>query len=74
MTTKSAVICTIAIFVATLILSVALIALFIDPRSPAATQRAGQLGQAVGIVCLLPLGAVWISWAARVRKEREQQK
>jgi cadmium resistance protein CadD (predicted permease) len=74
MTTKAAIIATIVTFVATIVVSIILLVVFVNPRSARANERASQLGQGVGMACLLPLGGIWISWAARRRKQREQKK
>jgi hypothetical protein len=74
MTTKAAIIATIATLVLTIVVSIILMVVFINPNSASAKRRASQLGEGVGIVCLIPLGGIWIAWAARVRKEREQRK
>jgi cadmium resistance protein CadD (predicted permease) len=74
MTTKTAIIATVAIFVGALLLATVVLMLFIDPNARDATERAGQLGQGIGLLCLIPLGVIWIMWAARVRKERERKR
>lgn len=74
MTTKAAILASMATVVGAIVLSILFLVIFIKPSSPGAQRRAGQLGQAVGMVTLLPLGGIWIAWAARVRKEREKKK
>lgn len=73
MTTKTAIIATVAIFIGALAITIVVLVLFINPNSRNAAERASQLGQGVGMACLIPLGAIWIMWAARVRKERERK-
>jgi cadmium resistance protein CadD (predicted permease) len=73
MTTKTAIIATVAVFIGTIVLTIVVLVLFINPNARDATQRASQLGQGIGMLCLIPLGVIWIMWAARVRKEREQK-
>jgi cadmium resistance protein CadD (predicted permease) len=71
MSTKAAILASIGIFVALLLIAVVLLVMFVDPSTRRATERAGLIGQGVGMAGLVPLFVIWILWAARVRKERE---
>ena len=74
MTTKAAIIATAVVFGVALILSIALLVMFVNPNSANANERAGQLGQGMAMLCLFPLAGIWIMWAARVRQERDKKK
>jgi hypothetical protein len=39
---------------------------------PGAEQRAQSLGQGLGIVAAIGLGALWLPWAAKVGKKRRE--
>jgi hypothetical protein len=71
MKTKTAVLSSLGVVLAALVLSVVLLVGFVNPNSRRAAERAALLGQGVGLLCLIPLGGIWLLWAARVRKERE---
>ena len=73
MTTKVAIISTVAILLGALLLGFLALYLFIDPRRGDANERAAMLGQGLAMLCLLPIGGVWIMWAARFRAERERK-
>lgn len=73
MTTKRAIIATVAILLIALVLGFGALFMFVKPSSRNANAQAAQIGQGVAGVCLVPLGIVWILWAARVRKEREEK-
>ena len=73
MTTKIAIIATVSIVIGVIVLGLAALFLFVDPRAPNANERAALLGQGMAMLCLIPLGVIWIMWAARFRKERERR-
>lgn len=73
MTTKKAIIATVAIFIGAIVLGLAVMFLFLDPSTRAGRERAALLGQGMALACLIPLGVIWFSWAMRVRKERERK-
>lgn len=73
MTTKVAVIATVAIVIGAIVLGLGALFLFVDFNARNANDRAGQIGQGVAMLCLIPLAFVWIMWAARFRKEREKK-
>lgn len=68
MTTRAALISTLAIIASALALGL-LVLLFARPSS----RNAEMLGQGLGMLTLLPLGGIWIMWADRFRKEREKR-
>lgn len=73
MTTKVAIIATVGILIGAMAVGFAVLYFRIDLGSGGATERAEMLGQGLGMLCLLPLGVIWIMWAARFRKERERK-
>ncbi|MDZ4685262.1 MAG: hypothetical protein SH850_09235 [Planctomycetaceae bacterium] len=73
MTTKAALIATVSIMIGAIILGLSALFAFIDPTAQNANERAALLGQGMGLLCMIPLGGVWILWAARFRKERERR-
>lgn len=73
MTTKVAVIATVSILTGAIVLGLAVLFLFLDPNTRGAEERAALLGQGIAMLCLIPLGVIWIMWAARFRREREQK-
>lgn len=73
MTTKTAIYASIGTIVVVMLLGITIMAISIDPSSRRAEQQAQDIGQAMGMVALLPLGGIWLSWAARVQKERKQK-
>lgn len=74
MTTKVAILATIAILVGGTILGLAVLFLFIDPAARNANDRAAMLGQGLAVTSLIPLFVIWILWADRFRRERERKK
>jgi integral membrane sensor domain MASE1 len=74
MTTKHAVIATTAILFGAIVVGLTVLFLFIDLSDPDASERIDRLGSGFGMLCLFPLGVIWIKWAARFRKEREKEK
>jgi hypothetical protein len=46
---------------------------FINPSDPRAGDRAALLGQGFAFVTLIPLFVIWILWADRLRKQRQQR-
>lgn len=70
MTTKTAVIATVAIVIGAMVLGLAGLFLFSRP-SP---RNAEMLGQGVALLIMIPIGVIWILWADRFRKERERNK
>lgn len=73
MTTKLAIIATVCIVLGAIVLGLAALFLFVDPNARGANDRAALLGQGVAMLCLIPLGVIWIIWAVRFRKERERK-
>jgi hypothetical protein len=73
MTTKVAIISTIGVVIGVIVLGFAILFLFMDPQARNANERASMLGQGLAMLCMIPLGGIWITWAARFRKEREQR-
>jgi hypothetical protein len=71
MTTKAAIIATLATLVGVVGVGLLLLLLFVDPNARNAQERGKLLGEGLALLCMLPLGAIWILWAARFRKERE---
>ena len=67
MTTKVAVIATLAIVLGSMVLGLAVLFLFARGRD------AELLGQGIGMLALIPIGGIWIMWADRFRKERERR-
>jgi len=73
MTTKVAILSSVGIVLGVIVLGLGLLAVFVDPATRSGMARAEMLGQGLAMLALLPLGAIWILWASRVRKEREQK-
>ncbi|HUQ71131.1 MAG TPA: hypothetical protein VM165_16510 [Planctomycetaceae bacterium] len=73
MTTKSALIATAMIAIGAIVLGLSATFAFVDPTARNANERAALLGQGMALLCLIPLGAIWILWAARFQKERERK-
>ena len=73
MTTKVAIISTVGILVGVLLIGFLVLFLFVDLRSGNANERAAMLGQGFALLCLVPIGGIWIMWAARFRAERERK-
>jgi H+/Cl- antiporter ClcA len=73
MTTKVAIFASIGTLVLVILISIVIMVAWIDPGSRRAEQQAQDIGQAMGLVTLLPLGAIWLSWASRVQKERKDK-
>jgi hypothetical protein len=67
MTTKVAIIATLVVGLVAMVLGLAVLFLFAGGRN------AELLGQAFGMLTLVPLGIIWIMWADRFRKERERR-
>ncbi|MCC9605639.1 hypothetical protein LOC68_21935 [Blastopirellula sp. JC732] len=74
MTTKLAIILTIAIAALTIILGCGGIFLFLDPNRSRDLERASMIGSGMGMATTIPVGIVWILWALRVRSERAARK
>jgi hypothetical protein len=74
MTTKAAIIATLAVVVGAILLGLVLLAVFVDPAARDAKERAELLGQGTAMLCLVPVLVIWILWAARFRKERERSR
>jgi hypothetical protein len=74
MTTKRAIALTFGIIAAAIGLGLLVLFWYVDPSARGAGKRATWLGQGLAIVCLIPLGGVWIMWADRFRKERERNR
>lgn len=68
MTTKAAIISTLAILAGAIILG-----LIVLTFAQLSSRNAEMLGQGLGMLTLLPLGGIWIMWADRFRKEREKR-
>ena len=66
MTTKVAVVSTIAIILGAVVIGLGILFL-------SGGRNAELLGQGLGMLVLLPLFAIWILWADRFRKERERR-
>ena len=73
MTTKTAVVATVAIVLAAIAGGFALLWFFVDPNAPGAKQRSEMLGQGLAFLTLVPLFIIWVLWAARFRQERERK-
>ena len=72
MTTRTAIIATVAIVGGAIVLLLGVLFLFVDPSAANANQRAALLGQSIATLCLIPLGVIWIMWAVRVRNARKR--
>ena len=73
MTTKVAILSTIGIVIAELVIGLLVLFLFVDLQAPGANRRAEALGQGMAMLAVIPIGAVWVMWAVRVRKDRERK-
>lgn len=73
MTTKAAILWTLGVVLGEMALGLLVLFLFIDVNSASANRRAAALGQGFAMLSLLPVGAIWLMWAAGVRKERERK-
>ena len=69
MTTKVAVISTIATILGALVIGLVILFL-VKPSS----RNAEMLGQGIGFATMAPLLVIWVLWADRFRKEREKRK
>ena len=73
MTTKIAIIATVSILVGGIVLGLAVVFWLVDSNAGGVNERAELLGQGIAVICLIPLGIIWVMWAARFRKERERK-
>jgi hypothetical protein len=73
MTTKAAILWTVGIVLADIVVGLIVLFVFVDLNAPGASKRANLLGQGFGMLPLVPLFIIWILWASRVRREREQK-
>lgn len=73
MTTKAAVIATVGIVIGAIVLGLVALFFLVDTNARGATERAGLVGQGAAMLCLIPLAVIWITWAARFRRERERK-
>ncbi|PQO43288.1 hypothetical protein [Blastopirellula marina] len=74
MTTKLAILLTIAVISLAVILGCGGIFLFLNPNNQRDVERATMIGSGVGMATWLPIGIIWFLWALRVRKERAARK
>lgn len=74
MTTKIAILLTIAIVALAIVLGCGGIFLFLDPNRSRDLEQAALIGQGLGIATWIPIGIVWLLWALRVRNERAARK
>lgn len=74
MTTKLAILFTLAVIAAAILLGCGGIFLFLDPNNRRDVERATMIGGGVGMATWIPLGIIWILWALRVRNERAARK
>jgi cadmium resistance protein CadD (predicted permease) len=70
---KTAIISSVGIAIGALVLGIVLCLLFINPNASNANERASMIGQGIGTLCMFPLFVIWILWAARFRKERDEK-
>ncbi|RLS58880.1 MAG: hypothetical protein DWH91_01380 [Planctomycetota bacterium] len=72
MTTKQAILWSLATFGGMLFAGILLIVLFIDMNGPGANARAEKLGSAMGVLCLIPSAVIWFRWAIAFRQAKER--
>ena len=72
MTTRTAITATLCTFLGAIVLGLGMLFLFVDPSAADANARAALVGQGFAMFCMIPLGIIWIMWAVRFRKDREQ--
>lgn len=70
MTTRTAIVSTIILFVATVGIAFLILALTFDGFDPRAEEKAGQLGSGSGMIFTIGCGIIWIWWAVNKRKSK----
>ena len=73
MTTKKAILLIIVLGFVALVVGPGLMATLIDINSSSAERKAAASGQIVGIVTVIPLAVVWITWGASNAKAEQSQ-
>lgn len=73
MTTKNTILVTVAIIFAMIVAGFILLFLFVNPSARNASDRAAMLGQGLAMVGLIPIFIIWMKWAVRFRKERDEK-
>jgi hypothetical protein len=73
MTTKTAIIATVGVVLGAIGLGLGVLFLTLDPSARDASERAARLGDGMAKLMAIPIGAIWILWAVRFRKDRERQ-
>ncbi len=71
MTTKKAILLTIVLGFVALVVGLGLMVTLIDINSSGAERKAAALGQIVGIVTVIPIAVVWITWGLQMRKQNK---
>lgn len=71
MTTKKAILLIIVLGFVALVVGPGLMATLIDINSSSAERKAAASGQIVGIVTVIPLAVVWITWGLQMRKQNK---
>lgn len=71
MTTKKAILLIIVLGFVALVVGPGLMATLIDINSSGAERKAAASGQIVGIVTVIPLAVVWITWGLQMRKQNK---
>ena len=71
MTTKKAILLIIVLGFVALVVGPGLMATLIDINSSSAERKAAAFGQIVGIVTVIPLAVVWITWGLQMRKQNK---
>ncbi|UUO07701.1 hypothetical protein M4951_05175 [Blastopirellula sp. J2-11] len=74
MTTKLAIILTIAIVAVVHLLGCGGVLLLLDPSNSRDLEQAHMVGRGMGLLTWIPVSIVWIFWALRVRKECTRKK
>lgn len=73
MTTKKAVILTIAIILLAIVGGLGVMFALVDINSSGAEQQVAKLGQFTGFLTVIPIFVVWIMWGLQMRKQNGQK-
>lgn len=73
MTTKKAVILTIAIILLAIVGGLGVMFALVDINSSGAEQQVAKLGQFTGFLTVIPIFVVWIMWGLQMRKQNTQK-
>ena len=69
MTTKAAILSSLATVLVVMVLGLATLFFIGKPSS----RKAEMLGQGFAMLTILPLGGIWLAWAAKFRKDRDRR-